>query len=212
MGKPKAALRYRRQKHVDKITVFVDSDFAGDPVSRMSTTGLVAQIGNHSVKSGSTLQSLTALSVGEVEFYAVVKGGQLGLSLRSFFIKTLEFQWRMKYKVSERSTLTRGTSGHKNEFKMETSVSRKCLRRRTAQMLERSQSLLQYHNYIATLQVCRVGFLLTMDPTLHYKMKADEASDGSGEGSQPRQIRTETRCEHRDPERRTSIEQGSCRR
>ena len=32
VGKPKAALRYRRQNHVDKITVFVDSDFAGDPV------------------------------------------------------------------------------------------------------------------------------------------------------------------------------------
>ena len=82
MGKPKAALRFRRQKHVDKITVFVGSDFAGDPVWRKSTTGLVAQIGNHTVKSGSTLQSLTALSVGEAEFYAVVKGRQVGLSLR----------------------------------------------------------------------------------------------------------------------------------
>ena len=65
---PKAALRYLRQKHVDMITVFVDSDFAGDPVSRKSTTGLVAQICNRTVKSGSTLQSLTALSVGEAEF------------------------------------------------------------------------------------------------------------------------------------------------
>ena len=83
VGKPKAALRLRRQKHVYKITVFVDSVFAGDPVSRKSTTGLVAQIGNHTVKSGSTLQSLTALSVGEAEFFAVVKGGQVGLSLRS---------------------------------------------------------------------------------------------------------------------------------
>ena len=63
VGKPKAALRFRRQKHVDKITVFVDSDFAGDPVSKKITTGLVAKIGNHTVKSGSTLQSLTALSV-----------------------------------------------------------------------------------------------------------------------------------------------------
>ena len=81
VGKPKAALRFRRQKHVDKITVFVDSDCAGDPVS--STTGLMAQIGNHIVKSGSTFQSLTALSVGETEFYAVVKGGQVGLSSRS---------------------------------------------------------------------------------------------------------------------------------
>ena len=42
VGKPKAALRYVRQKHVDKITVFVDSDFGGDPVSRKRTTGLVA--------------------------------------------------------------------------------------------------------------------------------------------------------------------------
>ena len=83
VGKPKAALRYRRQNHVDRSTVFVDSDFAGDPGSRKSTTGPVAQIGNHTVKSGSTLQSLTALSVGGAEFYAVVKGGQVGLSLRS---------------------------------------------------------------------------------------------------------------------------------
>ena len=59
--------------------------FAGDPVSRKSTTGLVAQIGNHTVKSGSALQSLTALSVGDAEFYAVVKEGQVGLSLRSMY-------------------------------------------------------------------------------------------------------------------------------
>ena len=81
--KPKAALRFRRQEHADKITVIEDSDFAGDPVSRKSTTGLVAQNGNHTLNSGSTLQSLTALSVGEAECYAVVKGGQVGLALRS---------------------------------------------------------------------------------------------------------------------------------
>ena len=85
VGMPKAALTFRRQKHVDKITVFVDSNFADNRVSRQSTTGLVAQIGNYTVKCGSTLQSLTALSVGEAEFYAVVKGGEVGLSLRSMY-------------------------------------------------------------------------------------------------------------------------------
>ena len=85
VGKPKAALRYRRQKHVDKITVFVDCDFAGHPVSRKSTTGMVAQKGNHTVKSGSTLQSLRTLSVGEAEFYALVRVSQVGLSLRSMY-------------------------------------------------------------------------------------------------------------------------------
>ena len=42
----------------------------------------MAQIGNNTVKSGSTLQSLTVLRIGEAEFYAVVNGGQVGLSLR----------------------------------------------------------------------------------------------------------------------------------
>ena len=86
VGKPKAALRFRRQEHVDKITVFVDSDFKGDPVSRTSTTGMVAQIGNHTVKSGSALQSWAALGVGEAEFHAVVGEGQVGLSLRSLYM------------------------------------------------------------------------------------------------------------------------------
>ena len=35
---------------------------------------------------------------------------------------------------------------------METSVSRRCLQRRTVQMLERRQSLLQYYDNIASLQ------------------------------------------------------------
>ena len=47
---------------------------------------------------------------------------------------------------------TRGTFGCKNEYKTETPVSRRCLQRRTAQMLERSQSLVQYCNNTANLQ------------------------------------------------------------
>ena len=68
VGKPRAAFRLRRQDHVDKITVFVNSDLVGDPVSRKSTTGLVVKIGNRTSEAGSTLQSVTALSVGEPEF------------------------------------------------------------------------------------------------------------------------------------------------
>ena len=82
VGNSKAALRFR----IDKITVFVDCDFAGSPVSRKSTTGLVAQTGHCSVTSESIRQSLTALSAGEVEFHAVVKGGQVGLSLRCSYM------------------------------------------------------------------------------------------------------------------------------
>ena len=47
VGKRNAALRFRRQEHVDKNTVFVGNDFAGDPVSSTSTTRFVTQLGNH---------------------------------------------------------------------------------------------------------------------------------------------------------------------
>ena len=40
VGKPKAALRFRRQKHVDKITVFVDSDFTGEPILEEEHDGI----------------------------------------------------------------------------------------------------------------------------------------------------------------------------
>ena len=63
----------------------MDSDFSDDPVSRKSTTGSAAQIGNHTVKSGSTLLSITALCVGEAEIYAVVKKCQVGLSLNFMY-------------------------------------------------------------------------------------------------------------------------------
>ena len=46
-GKARSGAEISRQKQVDKITVFVDSDFAGDPSRGKSTTGLAAQTGNH---------------------------------------------------------------------------------------------------------------------------------------------------------------------
>ena len=64
---------------------------------------------------------------------------------------------------------------------------------KTAQMLERRQSLLQHYNYIA---VCRIGILLTMDPALHYKMTV--TSRCPVKGCSP-DVDTETRRhEHRN--------------
>ena len=60
VGKPKSSAEISKTEAC-RHDHSVDSDFAADPVSRKSTTGLVAQIGNHAVKSGSTLQSLTCI-------------------------------------------------------------------------------------------------------------------------------------------------------
>ena len=46
----------------------------------------MTQIAAHTVESGSTRQSVTALSVGEAEFFAVVERGQVGPSLRSVYM------------------------------------------------------------------------------------------------------------------------------
>ena len=179
VGKPKAALRYRRQKHVNKITVFVDSDFAGDPVSRKCTTGLVAQIGNHTVKSGSTLQSLTALSVGEVEFYAVVNGGQVGLSLRSMYQDLgIPMKFEIQSDSSTANSLTdRLGAGQRTEH-IDTRYFWIQERVQDGDLSAFSEELRRCWNKASlcfsastTLRVCRIGILLTVDPTLHHKMK-----------------------------------------
>ena len=101
-----SGLRYRRQKHVDKITIFVGNGFAGDPVSRKSTKGLVAWTGSRTVKFGSELDSIERWRSG---FHAVVKGGQLGLSLRSVY-QELGISMKIK-KESDSSTANSLTDG-----------------------------------------------------------------------------------------------------
>ena len=182
VGKPKAALRFRRQKFVDKITVHEDSAVAGDPVSRKSTTGLVAQIGNHTVKSGSTLQSLTALSVGEAEFYAVVKGGQVGPTLRSICQDLgIPMKVEIQSDSSTANSLTDRLGAGQRTKHIDTRyfLRQKTSSRRRSQHQEGaySEQLCRCWNVASlcfitatTLHVCRIGVLLTMDPPLHYKM------------------------------------------
>ena len=163
--KPKAAIRFRRQEHADNTKVFVDSGVAGDPVSG-HRTGLVAQIGNHSVKSGSTLARSTALGVGVAEFHAVVKGGQVGLSLRSIdtdpgFILKVEIQSDSSTAISLTGRLGAGARtkhidslffGVLDRVQDGDLSAKKVLTAKMVQMLARSQSLLQYCDSIANLQ------------------------------------------------------------
>ena len=67
-------------KHVD---IWVDSDWAGDRKDRKSTSGGVVRLGNHTVKTWSSTQKTIALSSGEAEFQAIVKGGSIGIGMRS---------------------------------------------------------------------------------------------------------------------------------
>ncbi len=67
------------------VDVYVDSDYAGCPRTRKSTSGGVIMIGGHLIKTWSTTQNnAISLSSGEAELYAVVKGVGMGIGVQQY--------------------------------------------------------------------------------------------------------------------------------
>jgi hypothetical protein len=81
-GSSRLVLHFDRQSIPKKIVVWTDSDYAGCSESRKSTSGGVVMLGNHCVKSWSTTQDVIALSSGEAEYYAIVKGISQALGMK----------------------------------------------------------------------------------------------------------------------------------
>ncbi|CAK0863589.1 unnamed protein product [Prorocentrum cordatum] len=102
---PSTVTVFTEQKMFDKIRVHVDSDHAGCAVTRKSTGGFVAMLGHHVVKHGSNLQSTVSLSSGESEYYALVKGGSVGLGLHSLFA---DWGLDLKVELASDSSAARG--------------------------------------------------------------------------------------------------------
>eukprot|EP00971_Amphidinium_carterae_P137637 2727858-Amphidinium_carterae.1 len=63
------------------LNIWVDSDHASNP-DRKSTSGLIAMIRGHVIYEASSTQGVVALSSGEAEFYALVRGVVIGLHLK----------------------------------------------------------------------------------------------------------------------------------
>ena len=83
---PRAVLVFEEQDLPKELNGWVDADFAGDLVSRRSSSGLVLLFGRHCLKTSSSVQEPIGLSSGESEFYACVKGGAAWLGLRSLML------------------------------------------------------------------------------------------------------------------------------
>ena len=64
------------------IEVYSDTDWAGRPITRKSTSGGCLMLGSHLIKSWSSTQPTLALSSGEAEFYGVVKASGVGLGIK----------------------------------------------------------------------------------------------------------------------------------
>jgi hypothetical protein len=81
--RPRLVQVLRRQRRPDFIKVYSDSDFAGCPRTRRSTSATVVMIGTHTIKVSSSTQGPIALSSGESEWYGIVKSATVGIGLRS---------------------------------------------------------------------------------------------------------------------------------
>ena len=85
-GVPRKAQQYPAQEQSKAhLEVHVDSDWAGDNVTRRSTTGVIVRRGEHLLRHSSTVQNVIGLSSAESEYYALTKGGCSGLGLQSLF-------------------------------------------------------------------------------------------------------------------------------
>ena len=68
---------------VDRVDTYSDTDWAGCPKTRKSTSGGCLMLGRHLIKSWSSTQASIALSSGEAEFYGVVKASGVSLGYQA---------------------------------------------------------------------------------------------------------------------------------
>ena len=159
----------------------MESDFAGDPVARKSTTGLVAQIGNHTEIwiHTSELDSPQRWRSGVLR--SGERGGQVGLALRSTYQDLgIPMKVEIQSDISTANSLTdRFGAGQRTKHVDtryfwvqervqygELSIKKVLTAKNCADVGTKpvSTSVLQHCKF------CRIGILLITDPTLHCKM------------------------------------------
>ena len=93
---PELVWRYGRgEPGEDVVDVYSDSDWAACRRSRRSTSGGVIVVDGGTVKHWSSTQATIALSVGEAEYYALVKAAAEGLALLAL-ARDLGYEFRLR--------------------------------------------------------------------------------------------------------------------
>ncbi len=82
VGLPRMVYVYDYQS-ADTVEAYTDTDWAGRPRTRKSTSGGCVLLGNHTIKIWSSTQASIALSSGEAEFNGVVRASGVGLGYQS---------------------------------------------------------------------------------------------------------------------------------
>ena len=96
-GVPRKEQQYPAQeKSKAHLEMYVDSDWAGDTVTRRSTTGVIVRRGQHLLRhSSQRYKNVIGLSGAESEYYALTKGGCSGMGLQGLFA-----DWNLELQLS----------------------------------------------------------------------------------------------------------------
>ena len=97
------------------VEVYSDTDWAGCPKTRKSTSGGGLLLGKHLIKSWSSTQSSVSLSSGESEFYGVVKASGVALGYQSLL---QDLGHALPVRVWTDSTATIGVCGRQGLGKL----------------------------------------------------------------------------------------------
>ena len=81
----RCVLTYARQTSDATLQVHVDSDLASDLLGRKSTTWVTVRRGEHLLRHVSCLQTFVALSSGEAEYCALIRGTCTSLGIQSHY-------------------------------------------------------------------------------------------------------------------------------
>ena len=79
---PRLVYEYRQQS-VSAVDVYTDTDWAGCPKTRKSTSGGCVMLGHHACKHWSSTQQSISLSSEEAEFAGVIRGAGQGLGFQA---------------------------------------------------------------------------------------------------------------------------------
>ena len=82
--RPRLVIRYDYQT-AGQLDVYTDTDWAGCPRTRKSTSGGCLMLGEHMLKCWSATQASVVLSAGEAKLYGVVRGAGVNLRVRALY-------------------------------------------------------------------------------------------------------------------------------
>ena len=82
-GVPRLKHKFIVRGSTYRVDVYVDSDWADDPLTRKSTSGVVIYYSDNVVKTYSRNQKTLAMSSGEAELYSIVSGVSEGIGIQS---------------------------------------------------------------------------------------------------------------------------------